>query len=485
MELKSLHVCNIANVAYGYCKILLEQGHSVDLRCHDMKHLMSQPEWDDLELDSSDFPDENNFYLNSADFGEYQRPAWYLSQDLEVITEKSFLLRSIVNTMKRLLPVGVKERMRPYYWDLLTFPDRLFGRVYKNSNFGAESFRKTTAERVETIADCSRKYGEEWSLRKGSLRRFLPHAIWLESHLDNHDVIFAYVLSPIYAMISGKSPYVSVEIGTMRDVPLFDGNELGKLLGLAYRRSDHLLLTNPDNNIRAERLGIYNYSFCPHPVDETVYTDERDDGSLRKELVEKYKTEFIIFAPARQNWTIKGNDKYLRAFKRLIKRGCKATLLIPAWGQEVDRSKELCRSLEINEQVIWLKPLSERILLKYYQASDLVLDQFQLGVFGLITPKAMACGKPVLTSYYEYLNSWCFSEHPPVVPCREVEEIYERMVDLFNCRSTRIEIGRSARTWILREYSKSRVTRTLLDAMKSAEESFGRKKCRKNSTLET
>lgn len=483
--MKSLHVCNIANVAYGYCKMLVEEGHSVDLRCHDMKHLMSQPEWDDLELDSSDFPDENNFYLNSADFGEYQRPEWYLSQDLGAITKKSLFHRSIVNAMKHLLPVGVKERIRPYYWDLLTFQDRFFRRVDKDKNFSAESSQKRAAERVETIADNSRKYGKKWSLNKGSLRIFLPHAIWLENHLDNHDVIFAYVLSPIYAMISGKRPYVSVEIGTMRDVPLFDGNDLGKLLGLAYRKSDHLLLTNPDNNIRAARLGIHNYSFCPHPVDETVYTDEGDEGSLRKELMEKYKTEFIIFAPARQNWTIKGNDKYLRAFGRLIKRGAKATLLIPAWGQEVDRSKELCRSLEINEQVIWLRPLSERVLLKYYQASDLVLDQFQLGVFGLITPKAMACGKPVLTSYYESLNDWCFSEHPPVVPCREVEEIYERMVDLFNRRSKRIEIGRSSRTWILREYSKSRVTKTLLDAMKSAQESFARKKCRKSSTLGT
>ena len=480
--MKSLHVCNIANVAYGYCKMLVEQGHSVDLRCHDMKHLMSQPEWDDLELDSSDFPNENNFYLNSADFGEYQRPEWYLSQDLEVIAEKSFLPRSIVNAMKHLLPVSVKERIRPYYWELLTFQDRFFRRVGKDGNFSAESSQKTSSGRLEAIADESRKYGKKWSLNKTSLRRFLPHAVWLESHLNNHDVIFAYVLSPIYAMIYGKRPYVSVEIGTMRDVPLFDGNYPGKLLGLAYRKSDYLLLTNPDNNIRAERLGIHNYSFCPHPVDETVYTEAEDESSLRKDLMEKYKTEFLIFAPARQNWAIKGNDKYLQAFAKFLKRGVRATLLIPAWGQEVDRSKELCRSLEMDGQVIWLRPLSERVLLQYYQACDLVLDQFQLGVFGLITPKAMACSKPVLTSYDKSLNNWCFSEHPPVVSCREVEEIYERMVDLYNRRSKRIEIGRSSRTWILKEYSKSRVTKTLLDAMKSAQESFARKKWRKNST---
>ena len=52
--MRTIHCCNIANVAYGYCKILEHFGQDVRLCCHDMTHLMSQPEWDDLELDPED-----------------------------------------------------------------------------------------------------------------------------------------------------------------------------------------------------------------------------------------------------------------------------------------------------------------------------------------------------------------------------------------------------------------------------------------------
>ena len=57
--MKSLHLCNLANVAYGNCRILEESGHDVELRCHDLLHVMSQPEWYDLELCAEEFPNED------------------------------------------------------------------------------------------------------------------------------------------------------------------------------------------------------------------------------------------------------------------------------------------------------------------------------------------------------------------------------------------------------------------------------------------
>ena len=69
---RSLHVGNVANVAYGYAKILARHGAPVELICHDIHHLMSQPEWDDLALDPKDFPDENDFRASTADLGDYR-----------------------------------------------------------------------------------------------------------------------------------------------------------------------------------------------------------------------------------------------------------------------------------------------------------------------------------------------------------------------------------------------------------------------------
>jgi hypothetical protein len=59
--------------------MLESRGISVELYCHDMTHIMSQPEWNDLVLDSADFPDENDFFNNTADMSGYQRADWFHS----------------------------------------------------------------------------------------------------------------------------------------------------------------------------------------------------------------------------------------------------------------------------------------------------------------------------------------------------------------------------------------------------------------------
>lgn len=466
--LKSLHTCNIANVAYGYCKILVEKDHPVDLRCHDIRHLMSQPEWDDIELDPMDFPDENNFYSNTAEFGNYKRPDWYQSDEMwGADSDASFIFRSkvfrnLIQTLRELLPTKLKHRLIPIY-HFLTHWNNL-------SSMERQSLKKIMS-RCGELSDESTMMGAKWAVEKNILKQYLPHVNWLSKHIDHHDVIFSYVFSPVYAMIYNQLPYIGIEIGTMRDIP-FDGSNLGKVLWLAYRKANHIIITNPDNKELADRLGVRNYSFCPHPLDEDICAPHQKKKILKSELRKKYLADIVLFAPARQNWVIKGNDKYLRAFKRLIAAGINAVLLVPGWGQEVDRSKKLCADLQVGDRVIWLAPMSEKLLIKHYQASDMVLDQFQLGVFGLITPKAMACEKPVLTSYNPAFHRWCFPKDPPVVTCETEEEIYSSMYRLATNLNQRSEIGRQSRGWILNYHSKGVIREILLNAMKMAKENF-------------
>jgi len=467
--LKSIHLCNIANVAYGYCKILNEAGYPVDLRCHDIKHLMSQPEWDDLELDPADFPDENNFYNNTADFGDYRRPQWYVSDEMWTLNNGHS--QKFVEVLRRILPSKVKHSLIPFYHALM----KIRTSALQYAQQGADNMGKTFAKRVNQIAEKSRLLEPKKRVNTSTLRRYLPHTHWLHNHLNDHEVIFAYVFSPVYAMIHGQLPYISVEIGTMRDIP-FDGSDMSKALWLSYKNSNHVLITNPDNNKRAEEYGITNYSFCPHPLDEDLYAPVYTKNSLRKEIRLSHQSDFIVFAPARQNWKIKGNDKYFSAFSRLIDSGVRATLLVPGWGQEINRSKNLCSKLGIENRVKWLSPMSERMLIKYYQASDIVLDQFNLGVFGLITPKALSCAKPVITSYDRQLNQWCFPEHPPVLSCNSVDDIYRVMNHMANSPNAKIQTGKKSRAWILKHHAKDKIRKILITVMEKAKENFEKRK---------
>jgi len=454
--MKTLHCCNIANVAYGYCKILEGFGHDVKLCCHDATHLMSQPEWDDLELDPDDFPEEDNFYNNHADFGAYRRPDWFVSDSLLPGPVK------VAARATRILPDSVREVLKRVYY-----------KISGIRHAGSHSF----SERVRWLSERSAEYGDEWALSPIEISSYIPFASWLSSHMRDGDLIFAYVLSPIYAMLLGNQPYVSIEIGTMRETPFSDTLE-GKLLALAYRVSPHIIITNPDVTADTERLGLENYTFCPHPIDEDIYRpiEEAEKLRLKSEIlgVDNPQDVFCTFAPARQNWDIKGNDKYLKAFKMLVDSGTDAVLIIPGWGQEIERSQKLCRDLNLGDAVRWIKPMSELALVKYVNAADCVIDQMNLGVFGLTTPKSLACGVPVVTSYDHDCNRWAFPAPPPILPASEAETAFQQLRLLAKNKDKACTIAEASRKWVLEHHSKDVVHKELLTIMTEVNAQFGR-----------
>ncbi|MDC0251925.1 glycosyltransferase [bacterium] len=472
----SLHICNLANVAYSNCKILKEFGSDVRLVTHDIGHVMSQPEWQDLNLDPASFEDEWDFYGSwekaSVEADGYFRPDWY--QDT--------CLHQVGVVAKRR---GIKGRLLDYTWNYpihfgrmgarkmiknfpksLPFLDRSF-QLYKKaygvvSQDGISVIKaqagKEMADRIEAYCKRSREFGEEWAVKPLDLFAYLPQANWLECFKPNEDVIFGYVTSAIYPMLTRDVPLVGVEIGTIRDIP-FEGTAYGRVVAMMYRESDHVLITNPDNKIAADKLGFESYSFCPHPVDEDIYKPLPDDELERDE-----SAPVKIFAPARQNWKEKANDKMYRALAEVLKRGGNAELLIPEWGQDMKESRALVKSLGIEDHVKWLAPQSEGRLIQSYKECDIVMDQFVHGVFGLISPKAMSCGRPVITSYKSELNDWCFGEAPPLRPATEQEEVIEQLDQMVRNPELRRSVGEASREWIIKYHSKAAVNRALQEA---------------------
>jgi glycosyltransferase involved in cell wall biosynthesis len=469
--LRTLHVSNVANVAYGFAKLLNLHQHPAAVICHDVTHLMSQPEWDDLRLDPADFPDEADFYNNTADLGGYERPAWFTSESIpDPYVAVSPAHAWVRRWLGRHVPAGVKQRLEPWYARARRWQVSRLRRAGAAAPARPAGDQDAAIHRLHEVVARARGLGRRWAVRADDLTRYLPHRAWLARHAAGFDVLFTYYLSPIYGMLYGLKPQVSVEIGTMRDVP-FDTSVVSRALWPAYRLSDHVLLTNPDNRPRAQAAGIERYSFCPHPVDDRMFRPG-DEGALRAELLDRHHASHLLFAPARQNWRLKGNDKLLRAFARIRRRGVAAALLVPAWGQEIARSRALARDLGIAPHVAWLAPMPEPLLAAHYRAADLVFDQFQLGVFGLITPKAMACGVPVLTSYDPRHHAWCFAEDPPLVACSSDPEIFEAATRLLRDPGRRREIGAASHAWVDAHHSPAVVVKALTDASARAVEHF-------------
>jgi len=439
--LKSLHVCNLANVAYGYCKILRNAGDDARLICHDINHVMSQPEWDDEDLGLEDFPDENNFFRSVRPI-QLKRPEWYMRVDI------AHYNRPHIKYLSKILPHSVRKYIRPLY------------------------FRLAYASHVGMLSQMTYKDASaDGGYAESDAMKFIPNITWLKNLRRDEDVIFAYVLAPVYAMLCQDRPYVAVEIGTMRDLP-FEDSPSGRLLSAAYRQAGHVLITNPDVRVQAERLGLTHYSFCPHPVDEDRYMPQKSMELRNSTLKDLPDTDLIGIAPARQNWLLKGNHKYLEALRVLrFERNIRVSLVIPAWGQEIARSKDLAIKLGVHPFIKWMPPVSESTLIRMYSSFDFVLDQFNLGVFGLITPKALSCGAPVVTSYNRAMHVWCFPEHPPLLSASDVADIVKSIENLLSSE-TRYRLSIESRAWFMRYHSKKIVRQRLVFAAQDAMRNF-------------
>jgi glycosyltransferase involved in cell wall biosynthesis len=484
---RTVHLSNIANVAYANCTMLESRGISVELYCHDMTHIMSQPEWNDLALDSADFPDENDFFNNTADLSGYKRPDWFHSGTLfSLMLSNGALERPssarVFNSLEKLLYALIPRlRMLPApLFALIKSAYALTGRLLIRRRFhGSDELRDPKVPAGVQLADVlvrAAKQGERWRPQAADLHAYMFQGQWARVATKYADVVYAYALSPIYMMLHHAKPTVAIELGTMRDIP-FEGSGRGRLLAQSYREADYVLITNPDVRSRAEELGLTDYAFCPHPVDEDRYRPltGADRSAVRERLFSKAGDAIVLFAPARQNWAMKGNDKYFRAMADCLRKSLNVRLVISAWGQEVTRSKAYCTELGIEHAVQWIRPVSEGALVDYFGASDVVIDQFEYGVFGLITPKALSCGAAVITSYDPDLNAWCFAKPPPLLAASTSEDIAGHIERLCKEPARLREISYASREWVKREHSKARVTEVLLCAGARAKENFARK----------
>lgn len=418
--MRVLHVGNIAQNAYLNAKLLRRAGVEADALC-DEWHIFCQPEWEDAELEG-EFEPQEQLAGHAAKSG-WEQPDWVLRlrtwepdwPSEPWLKERLLVLRDLPGLLRRRQHLGDRyASLRPVLGHGLGVLDLARGSVWKR--------------RLER--------------QVGPLRELF----------SRYDVVQLYGVHPALIPLGLPSvPYVAFEHGTMREVP-FENSWRGRLLSLGYRMSAKTIITNADVVEQARRLGLEreDYVFIPHPLDETKYTS--GPSKLRGEL-EAQGVDFVLLCPARHDWHVKGTDRLIQAFARLVRaERPNAVLLLFDWGQEVDRSKALVRELGIERNVRWSQPLPKLRLIDAYRAADVVLDQFLIGTFGAVAPEAMACARPVVMAFDPALHRWCFSEQPPIVDARTSEQIHAQLSRLAGDGEARAALGAAGRSWVERHH---------------------------------
>ena len=486
--LRVLHVGNIAANGYLNAKFLRRIGVEADVLCHDYNHVMAMPEWEDVDLRCS-HGDDNSPVFHRSDVAGFERPDWFIQGPLPFCVEKMAARRGAAFSLLRMARRRVLEILRlagrlgwpiNEYIVMLAVANPLefvrksvryiLRRMAPNrigTGPAAELQDRRAPDRIGTrlVAELLATFRDRFPERPDRLTAedVAAYAGSWEDYagmFDAYDIIQCYATEPVFALLSGKRPYVAFEHGTLRAFTM-DNEPLHRLTALAYREADHTFITNGDCLAYAERLGIESFSPIVHPVD--VEQHRQDHGEAVRSIREELGAEVLIFCPVRHDYAIKGTDRAIQALPLIGARTDKRVVMVLIrWGAQVDESRAMAEALGCADNIVWRASMCRISTIKYIQAADVVFDQFVLPVFGSTAPQAIAAGRPVIASYVPSETEWLIPEPAPIVSARTAEEIADRTMECLD-PEWRADYAIRARDWIDRYHSPRNV---ILDHLK-------------------
>jgi len=303
--------------------------------------------------------------------------------------------------------------------------------------------------------------------KTGHLIAKLKSRIDLMKMIREYDVVEAHNPYSIYTQFSGI-PYVTFEAGWIRYFP-FEKGIRSWLARRSYKKAKKVIMTNPDTFEISDNLPYIKKDkvcFIPFAIDSEKYRPI-NSSNLRSKYI-KNSDDILLFSPTRLMFNDKGSAKAIRAFARLIKRFPNSKCIMASWGIDEGNSKKLVRSLGIEKNVIWVKPMPKNRLIEYFNAADIVLDQFVVGSWGTSTAEAMSCGKPVLMFYKKEFIMRAFGEEPPILNSFTEDEICSNLIKLVENPEFRNEIGQKSREWIKKTHAPQKVAEMHLKVLESA-----------------
>src|SRR5262249_14201837 len=149
--------------------------------------------------------------------------------------------------------IAVADEWRPPHehpaFKQVTVPEgyrRIRSRDYWVSEPAVDRSLLLSREWADAIVRTSERYGPRWSLTREDVLSYRLLVDALQARFfAGYDIIFGYAYGAVPPLLASLTPYVAVEIGTLRDSVNID-TPLGRLLALAYRTALRTIITNAD-----------------------------------------------------------------------------------------------------------------------------------------------------------------------------------------------------------------------------------------------
>jgi len=305
----------------------------------------------------------------------------------------------------------------------------------------------------------------KWLVRYDNSKRNLSLDNWKlqiirEMRKKCYDIIIAMTEFPIFAMFSSK-PFVVISTGSdMREL-LPEKSLTGMLLRLSYKKAKKITFAEPDKWPIIEKFRFSEKSiFLEIPRNSKIFSQKIDKGNLQDKLV--------IFHPTAQDWKCKGNEKFIQAYIRLCATRDDIHLLISNRGPDIEKVKKNLIDSSAKDKFELLPLLGTEKLQYYYNLSDVIVDQFTVGSFGMITREAMQCAKPVLVKINEYLFTKFYKNMPNgIINVSTEDQIFYQIDRLASNRELCVQLGQQNRKWVEETFNNNVLTQKFVDLCES------------------
>jgi len=195
-------------------------------------------------------------------------------------------------------------------------------------------------------------------------------------------------------------------------------------------------------------------TFLPNPINFDLFKPINGENDLHD------GSDFLFFHPTRHSFN-KGNISFIKAFSEIISEGYNAKLVMAEWGDSLHESKKLVLKLGISKNIEWIKHISNENMVRYYNSSDLVFDQFHLNGMGLVTFEAMACGKLPITKYSPQYVEQGYQILPPLSTIEKEADIAPEILKFIESNKLRTHSGLMCYDWVRAEHSRSKIINIL------------------------
>ncbi|MCX7747165.1 MAG: glycosyltransferase [Clostridia bacterium] len=281
----------------------------------------------------------------------------------------------------------------------------------------------------------------------------------------NYDIIMGFSLTAIYPMLLFKK-YISLTTGADITEVSYENTILGFLYRRALKNAKRVFILNINQAKEAQHLKLRNSEYLPFAIDTRKYSLENSESICKKD-----NEKISLIHTCRLDWTekhrnsIKNNDIFFRGLAKFIQHNKefaqnRLDIKVFEFGKDILATKKLIKELGIEEYIDFVPLCRKEELIKYYKKSDIVIDQFYLGGFGLNFLEALSC-ECVVFCYLEemYLNLF-YPEGPSFCNCANEENVYENLNKVLLYEDINL-LKKSAREWVIDYHDGDKVAQKL------------------------